>query len=212
MTQKFHEAINNLEQLFDQFNKYLFEGELEKPIITIQADTTAGAYGWCTTQKIWKSEKIDEETGEVLHSEDYYEINICAEHLNRSIKEVCATLIHEMVHLDNLYDGVRDTSAGGRYHNKKFKETAEAHGLIIDKDARYGWTITHLAEETDKWIDENVKIKGFDIARAKKIKRGSGAAKKYNYYACPCCGNKFYSIYNINATCDDCGCAFEQYK
>lgn len=111
MTKKFHEAISNLEQLFDQFNEYLFEGELEKPVITIQADTTAGAYGWCTTQKIWKS-----------GDDEYYEINICAEHLNRSIKEVCATLIHEMVHLDNLYDGVSDTSAGGRYHNKKFKE------------------------------------------------------------------------------------------
>lgn len=213
MAKKFYEAINNLEQLFDQFNDHLFNGELERPIITIQADTTSGAYGWCTTQKIWKSEKIDEETGEILGKEEYYEINICAEHLNRPIKEICGTLIHEMVHLDNLYKGIKDTSANGRYHNKKFKETAEAHGLIIEKDMRYGWTITKLHEDTEKWIDENVKIQGFGIARAKKLKKSAAGKKsKYNYYMCPCCENKFYSIYEINAICKDCGSAFEQYK
>lgn len=202
MAKKFFEAINHLEQLFDQFNEHFFNGELERPIITIQADTTSGAYGWCTTQKIWKSED----------NEEYYEINICAEHLNRSIKEICGTLIHEMVHLDNLYKGIKDTSAGGRYHNKKFKETAEAHGLIIEKSDRYGWTITKLSEETDKWIDENVEITGFGIARSKKLKKVAGKKAKYNYYMCPCCENKFYSIYEINAWCNDCGCAFEQYK
>lgn len=201
MTKKFYEAINTLEQLFDQFNDHFFGGELERPIITIQADTTSGAYGWCTTQKIWKSDE-----------EEYYEINICAEHLNRSIKEICGTLIHEMVHLDNIHKDIKDTSAGGRYHNKKFKETAEEHGLVIEKDPKYGWTITKLHEDTSAWIDENVEVKSFGIARAKRIKQASANKKKYNYYVCPCCENKFYSIYQINATCDDCGCAFEQYK
>lgn len=201
MTKKFFETINSLEKLFDQFNDHLFEGKLERPILTVQADTTSGAYGWCTTQKIWKSD-----------DEEYYEINICAEHLNRPIKEVCATLIHEMVHLDNLYKGISDTSAGGRYHNKKFKETAEAHGLSISKDPRYGWTITKLSEETEAWIDENVEIDGFGLARAKKIRKAAANKKKYNFYVCPCCGTKFYSIYNINAICEDCGSTFEQYK
>lgn len=201
MTKKFYETINTLEQLFDQFNNHLFNGELERPILTVQADTTSGAYGWCTTQKIWKSDE-----------KEYYEINICAEHLNRPIKEVCATLIHEMVHLDNLYKGIKDTSANGRYHNKKFKETAEAHGLIIEKDLRYGWTITKLHEDTAAWIDENIKIEGFGIARAKRMRKAAGKKTKYNYYMCPCCENKFYSIYEINAICQDCGSAFEQYK
>lgn len=201
MNKKFYETIRRLEKLFDQFNEELFDGELERPILTVQADTTKGAYGWCTTQKIWKSEK-----------EEYYEINICAEHLNRPIKEICATLIHEMVHLDNLYKGVQDTSANGRYHNKKFKETAEARGLVIDKDPRYGWTKTSLNDDLAKWIDENVGKEGFDLARAKKIGRAAGAKKKYNFYVCPCCGVKFYSIYEINAICDDCNVSFDQYK
>ena len=92
MTKKYYETVKNLEELFDTFNAHLFNNELEKPVITVSPDSTSGAYGWCTTQKIWKSS-----------DEEFYEINICAEHLNRDIKEICGTLIHEMVHLDNVY-------------------------------------------------------------------------------------------------------------
>lgn len=196
----YHEAVKTLEELFEEFNSYLFNNEVEKPVITISPDTTSGAYGWCTTQKIWKSD-----------DEEYYEINICAEHLNRPIKEVCATLIHEMVHLHNIGNGIRDTSANGRYHNKKFKETAEAHGLIIEKDSRYGWTITKLQESTEKWIEENVKIEKFNLARVKREKASAGKKSKYKYYMCPCCEVKFYSVHTINATCE-CGNQFVQYK
>ena len=202
MTKKYYGAVKTLEELFDTFNAHLFDGKLEKPVITILPDTSNRSYGWCTTQKIWKSS-----------DEVFYEINICAEHLNRGIKEICGTLIHEMVHLDNIYNGVKDTGANGRYHNKKFKETAEAHGLVIEKQGNIGWSKTSLSEELEKWIDENVAIKGFDLARAPKKKADRSTAKsKYKYYMCPCCGVKFYSIYEIRATCDECGEEFIQYK
>lgn len=200
MTKTYPETIKMLEDLFDQFNEYLFASEVEKPVIAVLPDTTKSAYGWCTTQKIWKSAE-----------EEYYEINICAEHLNRPIKEVCATLIHEMVHLDNIKKGIKDTSANGRYHNKKFKDTAEKHGLIIEKDARYGWTITKLKDETAAWIDENVKIEKFDLVRVSRDKEKVKKPSKYKYYMCSCCDIKFYSIYEVNATCE-CGCEFERYK
>lgn len=202
MMKKYYEAVKTLEELFDMFNEHLFNGELEKPVITISPDASNRSYGWCTTQKIWKSS-----------DEEFYEINICAEHLNRGIKEICGTLIHEMVHLDNIYKEIQDTSANGRYHNKKFKETAEAHGLVIEKQGNIGWSKTSLSEELVKWIDENITIKGFDLARAPKIKSGRSTTKsKYKYYMCPCCEKKFYSIYEINATCDDCGDTFIQYR
>ncbi len=202
MAKQYAEAVKTLEELFDTFNNHLFNGELERPVVTISPDTTSGAYGWCTTQKIWKS-------GE----EEYYEINICAEHLNRDIKETCGTLIHEMVHLDNIYKEIKDTSANGRYHNKKFKETAEARGLVIEKQGNIGWSKTSLSEELAAWIDENIEIKKIDLARAPKMRKsGATAKKKYNHYMCPCCETKFYSIYPINATCKDCGSTFIQYK
>lgn len=223
MTMTYHEAVKQLEILFHQFNVQFFNGEVETPVIAVLPDTTSGAYGWCTTQKIWKS-------GE----KEFYEINICAEHLNRPIKEVCATLIHEMVHLDNLKKGIKDTSGNGRYHNKKFKETAEARGLVIERVDGYGWTKTSLKPETAEWIENNVEIEKFDLVRVRNMRSGSGSnkgsdgqssgegegdestpkakASKYKYYTCPCCGKKFYSIYEIKATCEDCNETFVRYK
>lgn len=201
MTQKYYEAVQTLETLFNKFNAHLFNSEVETPVITISPDTTKGAYGWCTTKKIWKS-------GE----EEYYEINICAEHLNRPFNEVCGTLIHEMVHLYNIGHEIKDTSANGRYHNKKFKETAENHGLIIEKDDRFGWTITKLQDTTAQWIEENIECKGFDLVRAAKTKKSGLAKSKYHYYMCPCCGVKFYTVHQISACCNECGEDFVEYK
>lgn len=214
---KYHETVKMLDQLFDQFNKKFYEGEINKPVITVMHDHTKSAYGWCTTQKIWKS-------GE----EEFYEINICAEYLSRPIKEVCATLLHEMAHLYNLEHDIKDTSGNGYYHNKKFKETAEAHGLVIEKVERYGWTKTSLQDETAEWIDKHVKVESFDLFRAGGKKAASGTKtgdqsgaegeeeapkkSKYKYYVCPCCGKKFYSIYEITARCIDCDVDFEQYR
>ena len=114
-------VIEELEDLFSKFNTRFFADKLEKPVITVSPDHTRGAYGWCTGWKAWKA-------GE---DEGHYEINLCAEYLNRPFEETCGTLIHEMVHLQNLQDGVQDTSRSGTYHNKKFKETAEAPGYVF---------------------------------------------------------------------------------
>ena len=48
--------------------------------------------------------------------------------------------------------GVQDTSRGGTYHNKKYKEAAEQHGLTVEKDAKYGWTKTSLNDEAKDFV------------------------------------------------------------
>lgn len=45
MTKKYYETVKTLEELFDTFNNHLFDGELEKPVITVSPDSTGGAYG-----------------------------------------------------------------------------------------------------------------------------------------------------------------------
>lgn len=80
-------VIDELETLFSKFNKAFFEGKLEKPVITVSPDHTRGAYGWCTGWKAWQDGT--KEGG-------YYEINLCAEYLNRPFEETCGTLLHEM--------------------------------------------------------------------------------------------------------------------
>lgn len=150
-------VIEKLENLFSKFNEKFYNGELQTPVITVSPDTTKGAYGWCTAWKAWsvgEQKKVTDlatltkEALEAMKKDDgFYEINICAEHLARPFEQVAETLLHEMVHLYNLQIGVQDTSRGGTYHNKKYKEAAEQHGLTVEKDAKYGWTKTSLNDE-----------------------------------------------------------------
>lgn len=147
-------VIEKLENLFSKFNEKFYNGELQTPVITVSPDTTKGAYGWCTAWKAWSNGEqkkvadlatLTKEALEAMKKDDgFYEINICAEHLARPFEQVAETLLHEMVHLYNLQIGVQDTSRGGTYHNKKYKEAAEQHGLTVEKDAKYGWTKTSL--------------------------------------------------------------------
>ena len=74
-------VIEELENLFSKFNARFFADKLEKPVITVSPDHTRGAYGWCTGWKAWKA-------GE---DEGHYEINLCAEYLNRPFEETCGT-------------------------------------------------------------------------------------------------------------------------
>lgn len=70
------------------------------------------------------------------------------------MNEVCATLLQEMAHLYNLQNGIQDVSNNGYYHNMKFKATAEAHGLHIEKHPRYGWTVATVTPKTEDWLRE----------------------------------------------------------
>lgn len=148
-------VIDELETLFSKFNKAFFEGKLEKPVITVSPDHTRGAYGWCTAWKAWQDGT--KEGG-------YYEINLCAEYLNRPFEETCGTLLHEMVHLQNLQDNVQDTSRSGSYHNRKFKETAEAHGLTVEKGEKYGWHKTALNPQAEAFV-KSLGKSGFCLVR-----------------------------------------------
>lgn len=194
------DTIEQLENLFGVFNKTYFENQLSKPIVTVSPDTTKGAYGWCTSWKAWK-EAGHEDSG-------YYEINICAEYLSRSYEEVAETMLHEMVHLYNLEEGVKDTSRAGTYHNKKYKEAAEAHGLNVEKDEKYGWTKTSLTEDSKAVVENFMKEIGktsFDLYR-EKPEEVEKTAKKSNSikYVCPCCGIIVRATKVVNIKCFDC--------
>lgn len=199
-TGSLHIVISKLENLFSIFNEKFFNNELDKPVITVSPDTTKGAYGWCTSWKAWKQ-------GE--DSEGYYAINMCAEHLARPFEDTCSTLIHEMVHLINLQNGIQDTSRGGTYHNKRFKQTAEEHGLIIDQHPKYGWTITRLNDEAAEFISK-MDEQGFKLYRSKipQLKKsGSSSSKKY---VCPCCGLIIRATKEVHVICAECDCEFKE--
>lgn len=189
-------TIKELERAFDFLNDNLFDSELEKPIITIQTSGKSKSLAWCTTKPIWENED----------KELKYEINIGAETLDRGAMEVCHSLLHEMCHLYDYLNGIRDCN--GKIHNKKYKDTAEAHGLWVDRDKSYGWGITGLQPETKNLINKIV----FDesaLAWKRIPEEHKDKEQKTTYkYTCPECGTKFTIKYEIEAKCKECGVNF----
>ena len=76
------EIVRKTEEMFDLFNEHFYEGELNRPAITVSPDGGRGAYGWCSINEIWNAS-----------GEKYREINLCAEYLDRPIFELAATLL-----------------------------------------------------------------------------------------------------------------------
>lgn len=197
------EVVKSLEELFQACNIRFYNGELEAPIITVSPDTTGGAYGWCTAWKAWEDDH-DPDSG-------YYEINICAEHLNRPFSETVVTMLHEMVHLYNLYAGVKDTSRGGTYHNKFFKAEAERRGLRIEKDSKYGWTVSFLNDEGKEFVG-SIETDSFRVHRSKmlaSVKNGTGKGSSSRKYVCPGCGCIIRATKEVFVVCGDCDETFE---
>lgn len=213
--------IEKLENLFLKLNQKFFNGELTSPVITVSPDTTKGAYGWCTAWKAWSNSEqkktadlamLTKEQLEAMKSEEgFYEINLCAEHLARPFEQVAETLLHEMVHLYNLQIGVQDTSRGGTYHNKKYKMAAEQHGLTVEKDSKYGWTITKLNEEAKSFISE-IQDQKFNLHR-KSLPKFSGVStskQSTRKYVCPVCGTIIRATKEVSVICAECRVEFEE--
>ena len=124
-TVKTSRAAGQLEKMFRELNKHYFAGKLPEPIISLKK--TPSAYGHITCSKVWQA-----------GGENKYEINISSATLDRPIEETASTLLHEMVHEYCMETGIKDTSNNGVYHNRRFKEQAETHGLTVDHHEKYG--------------------------------------------------------------------------
>lgn len=194
------EASAALMNAFNLINKDFFGGELEKPIITIKEGAKKQAFGWIEVNKNW-----------VQGGNEKHELNISCDYLTRSVEEIIATLMHEMVHLYNIANNIKDTSRSGIYHNKKFKQVAEDHGLEIEFNEHIGWSITKLQENTKSWVKNNISILEFKIYK-KKERSGSGSSTKQSSrkYICPCCGLIVRATKDCNLICGDCNEVMEK--
>lgn len=203
-----------LEKMFRALNQDFFNGELEEPIITIQS--TPRAYGHVTVSKIWRKK------------EDWrHELNISADTLTRPIENVAATMLHEMVHLYNMANGIQDCSRNGTYHNKKFRDEAEKRGLVIEHDSKYGWTKTKPAERLldyvlqQGWTDIEMN-RGLDLSALLPPSTGQKdgdkntpgnerpkAKSSTRKYICPCCGQSVRATKVVNIICGNCKVTME---
>jgi rubrerythrin len=183
-----------LERLFRQLNTLYFNDKLPRPIITVQSSGKRPAFGWCSNDKRWH------ENGK---TPAYYEINISAEYLTRSDAEIVTTLLHEMVHLYCSVNGIKDTSRSGTYHNERYKAVAEAHGLIITKNDKYGWHDSTLQESS---VLDILKVNSqvFKVARQAAQTKTGGKKSSSRKYICPECGMTVRATKEVNIVCGDC--------
>ena len=209
-----------LEYAFEVLNDVYFDGELPMPVISIMSSPRTN--GHFTVGEVWSTD-----TG---HK---HEINISAEHLNRPIENICATLCHELVHYYCHINGITDTSQNGRYHNKNFKREAEKRGLIITQEQYIGFSRTQPSEDFCAVLKAYNVVKPMEINRDGELIDIAGilginglggdqpvmgpdgkpitAKKKTSTrkYICTSCGNSFRATKDLNVLCMDC---FQQYE
>lgn len=183
--------IEELHRAFELMNVNLFTSALPRPAILIQNQgRKKNILGWCSSSKIWY-EVYEDDKGQLQANDESgrYEITITAEYLYRGAVDICETMLHEMCHLYNSVNNIQDCSRSGHYHNKRFKECAEIHGLKVAKAPSIGWALTSLQDRTKKLIESfNLDDEAFKMLRLRL--EGSGKAKKQSMRKMSCkCGN-----------------------
>lgn len=202
----YNRVAGYLNKVFDLLNQEFFQNKLTRPTITIQS--TPRAYGhFSLKEDTWLS-KLG----------GTHELNIGAGTLGRNIEDVSATLLHEMCHLYCYENGIKDTSRNYTYHNKRFRDAAESHGLIVKHHDKYGWCITSPGDAlldfvlsaglTDILIFRN-EYSGFPISvTGTHSSSGIGPIppKKSSSrkYMCPCCRSSVRATKVVNVACLDC--------
>ena len=202
----YNRVAGYLNKIFDLLNEEYFESSLSRPTITIQS--TPKAYGHFSLNKDTWISKLG----------GTHEINIGAGTLARPIEEVVATLLHEMIHYFNFIMGIQDCSRGNTYHNRRFKDAAEARGLIITHSEKYGYAHTAPSDEllefclrfglTEILINRNeqtyFRVGGGSGAHSGASGTVTPRTSSTRKYICPCCRMSVRATRTVRIACVDC--------
>lgn len=97
------------------------------------------------------------------------EVLLAGEALHLPPAQVFEVLLHEAAHGLNAVRGVKDTSRGGRYHNARFKATAEELGLVVTQMPPYGWAQTELGPDAVRAYESDIAAIGEAMRIARRI-------------------------------------------
>ena len=115
-------------------------------------------------------------------------IKAAAANLEGPVSQIYADLFHQIVHILNAENEIRDTSKKGQYHKKEFKSRAESLGLmILNKKDGYGFTHIIVPDELIKKVDYPGFEEKLKKAIEEDIKRIANWRQKETIYYCPVC-------------------------
>lgn len=160
------QVVEVLEKAFDHFNKLYAEEKLNTPMIVILSRGRKACYGWH-----WANKWSDGENS-------ITEIMIAAETLNRSWADNLETLLHEMAHLWNSQNDIKDCNAQ-QYHNKNFKKTAEdLFHLTVERMHQKGYALTSLSDRSRADVEAFIQEHSLVDTKLKRITPPKAVAKK----------------------------------
>lgn len=97
------------------------------------------------------------------------EVLLAGEALHLPPARVFEVLLHEAAHGLNAKRGIKDTSRGGRYHNARFKASAEELGLVVSQMPPYGWAHTELGPDALVTYESEITAIGDVMRIARRI-------------------------------------------
>ncbi len=207
--QKMSRLTGELEKVFRLLNAELFDNQLETPVLTVIP--TPRAYAHYTTTDVWNVDGVGKR-----------EINIASGTLDRPLENVLASLVHEMVHMycDTILHEKDVSGSSGTYHNKVYKREAEAHGLLVSRSEKYGWSHTEPSDSLLEFVLNHNELREIEMCRTNPspISIGIGThtgsnsglktigttATHHRKYVCPVCGCSCRATKEIHISCMDC--------
>lgn len=161
---------------------------------------TGRTMGHFTHAKLWKA-----------GDEAFHEIMISANYFERGARAVLGTLLHETAHSLDLQNGIQGVTGDG-YHNKKFKETAEALGLTITQAKGIGWSVTEVSDAcAERWAEALALIENALalMADSEQAKKTGGRNKNLLKAVCKCSSIRASAtVIENGVTCNKCGEVF----
>lgn len=131
-----------LEKMTETVHKLVFEpttGEHRRIVgipyyVRLEMRGKRKAYAWVSKDMVWWSKK----------GQFAYELCVATESMSRPAEELFLTLVHELVHLANQTDGIKDCADSSDRHNKLFKEACDDVGIACeDLGDKRGYATAH---------------------------------------------------------------------
>lgn len=187
------ETYTALEKAFNHFNKELFGQRLPSVMFTLTRRTGANGYFHAEQFK-------HREDGDATH-----EIALNPNTMDRDIRMVLGTLVHEMTHLEQQEYG---TPSKGGHHNMEWANMMLKVGLTpTDGTGKMtGRKVTHMIDEGGPFDVAMSDLMPFDIPYFTQPREKAEKKKDLSKVktSCPCCDTKAWCKQGTRIVCGDC--------